>query len=135
LKTAEVQRSAELLAEFEQQLASRYSYDWDEIWKTGARCLQRPSRGDLVSSHIFDKLIRIERGLMMGFERTRLERARIDARSSQPQAMCEHRPWEQIFLECELARIHWHGTSFKYCQVGAGWGRNGRGTGRQQEFG
>ena len=33
LKTAAVQRSAELLAEFEQQLASKYSYDQDEIWK------------------------------------------------------------------------------------------------------
>jgi hypothetical protein len=33
LKTATVQRSTELLAEFEQQMASRYSYDQDEIWK------------------------------------------------------------------------------------------------------
>jgi hypothetical protein len=33
LKTAAGQRSAELLAEFEQQLASIYSYDQDEIWK------------------------------------------------------------------------------------------------------
>jgi len=33
MKTAAVQRSAELLAEFEQQLASIYSWDQDEVWK------------------------------------------------------------------------------------------------------
>jgi len=33
MKTAASQRSAELLAEFEQQLASVYHYDQDEIWK------------------------------------------------------------------------------------------------------
>jgi hypothetical protein len=31
-KTAAAQRSAELLADFEQQLASRYSFDQSEIW-------------------------------------------------------------------------------------------------------
>ena len=33
LKTAASQRSAELLADFEQQIASIYSYDQDEIWR------------------------------------------------------------------------------------------------------
>ena len=33
MKAAAVQRSAELLAEFEQQMASVYSYDQDEVWK------------------------------------------------------------------------------------------------------
>jgi hypothetical protein len=33
LKTAATQRSAELLAEFEQQLASVYSYDQHRTWK------------------------------------------------------------------------------------------------------
>jgi hypothetical protein len=33
MKTAAGQRSAELLAEFEQQLASIYSYDQDEVWR------------------------------------------------------------------------------------------------------
>jgi hypothetical protein len=33
MKAAAVQRSAELLAEFEQQMASIYSYDQDEVWK------------------------------------------------------------------------------------------------------
>jgi hypothetical protein len=33
MKTAAAQRSAQLLAEFEQQMASVYSYDQDEIWK------------------------------------------------------------------------------------------------------
>lgn len=33
MKTAATQRSAELLAEFEQQLASVYSYDQDRTWK------------------------------------------------------------------------------------------------------
>lgn len=36
LKTAATQRSAELLAEFEQQLASVYSFDRDEVWKAAA---------------------------------------------------------------------------------------------------
>ncbi len=34
LKSAATQRSAELLAEFEQQMASIYSYDQDEVWKS-----------------------------------------------------------------------------------------------------
>jgi hypothetical protein len=33
LKSAAAQRSSEMLAEFEQQLASVYSWDQDEIWK------------------------------------------------------------------------------------------------------
>jgi hypothetical protein len=33
MKSAAVQRSSELLAEFEQQMASVYSYDQDETWK------------------------------------------------------------------------------------------------------
>jgi hypothetical protein len=33
MKAAAAQRSAELRAEFEQQMASEYSYDQDEIWK------------------------------------------------------------------------------------------------------
>jgi hypothetical protein len=33
LKTAAAQRGAELLADFEQQLASVYSYDQDEVWR------------------------------------------------------------------------------------------------------
>jgi hypothetical protein len=33
LKSAAAQRSAELMADFEQQLASEYSYDQDETWK------------------------------------------------------------------------------------------------------
>jgi hypothetical protein len=36
LKSAATQRSAELLAEFEQQLASIYCYDRDEIWSKAA---------------------------------------------------------------------------------------------------
>jgi hypothetical protein len=41
MKARAVQRSAELLAEFEQQMSSVYSYDQDEIWKqatAAARC-------------------------------------------------------------------------------------------------
>lgn len=33
LKTAAAQRSAELLAEFEQQMASEYQFDQDEVWR------------------------------------------------------------------------------------------------------
>jgi hypothetical protein len=33
LKAAAAQRSAELLAEFEQQLASIYHFDQDEVWR------------------------------------------------------------------------------------------------------
>jgi hypothetical protein len=36
LKAAAAQRSAELLAEFEQQMASEYSYDEDAVWKKAA---------------------------------------------------------------------------------------------------
>jgi len=32
LKSAAAQRSAELMADFERQLASEYSWDQDEIW-------------------------------------------------------------------------------------------------------
>ena len=34
MKSAARERSAELLAEFEQQMASVYSYDQDEVWKS-----------------------------------------------------------------------------------------------------
>lgn len=34
LKTAASQRSAELMADFEQQLTSIYSYDQDEVWRS-----------------------------------------------------------------------------------------------------
>jgi hypothetical protein len=37
MKAAAGQRSAELLAEFEQQMASEYSYDQDKIWKAAAK--------------------------------------------------------------------------------------------------
>lgn len=36
LKSSATQRSAELMAEFEQQIASEYSYDQDENWKQAA---------------------------------------------------------------------------------------------------
>jgi hypothetical protein len=40
LKAAAAQRSAELLAEFEQQMASVYSYDQDEVWKQAVAAAQ-----------------------------------------------------------------------------------------------
>jgi hypothetical protein len=36
MKATAAQRSAELLAEFEQQMASVYSYDQDEVWKAAS---------------------------------------------------------------------------------------------------
>jgi hypothetical protein len=41
LKSAAAQRSAELMADFEQQLASQYSFDQDEIWKQANEAAQR----------------------------------------------------------------------------------------------
>jgi hypothetical protein len=41
LKSAAAQRSAELMADFEQQLASEYSWDQDEIWKQAADAAAR----------------------------------------------------------------------------------------------
>jgi hypothetical protein len=41
LKSAAAQRSAELMADFEQQLASQYSFDQDEIWREAAALAER----------------------------------------------------------------------------------------------
>jgi hypothetical protein len=40
-KTGLAQRSAQLLAEFEQQMASEYSYDQDAVWKAAAAAADR----------------------------------------------------------------------------------------------
>jgi hypothetical protein len=40
-KTGLAQRSAQLLAEFEQQMASEYSYDQDTVWKAAAAAADR----------------------------------------------------------------------------------------------
>jgi hypothetical protein len=41
LKSVAAQRSAELLADFQQQLASRYTYDQDEIWRQAVEVAQQ----------------------------------------------------------------------------------------------
>ena len=43
MKSAARERSAELLAEFEQQMASVYSYDQDEVWKSATEAAGVPS--------------------------------------------------------------------------------------------
>jgi hypothetical protein len=44
LKSAAGQRSAELLADFEQQLASMYSYDQDEVWSQAYRAAREAAQ-------------------------------------------------------------------------------------------
>jgi hypothetical protein len=41
LKSAAAQRSVQLIADFEQQLASVYSFDQDEIWKKAVRAARQ----------------------------------------------------------------------------------------------
>jgi hypothetical protein len=41
LKSAAKQRSAELLADFENQMGQEYSFDQDEIWKQAAEIAER----------------------------------------------------------------------------------------------
>ena len=44
LKSAAKQRSAELLADFENQMGSEYSFDEDEVWAKAYEAAEREAR-------------------------------------------------------------------------------------------